>query len=312
MTNTKPEDVFTLKKRSPNGGTPRCSYWGVDSETGYLRDVLIGPIDHFKEILPTNAMNRKMLREGVRLDVVAAQSQYAEVLDVYRQAGATVHITPADPDLPLQIWARDGSFMTPWGMIIGQMAQWWRRGEYGPVLDLCADKNIPIYEKVTAGCAEGGDFMMVQPDFAIMGCSGERSQRVGAEQLQRWLAQEGVELFIYEFDPHFVHADCTIVMLADGLAAAVTQVVDPALISRLEEKGVNVIDVSYSQAMQLGCNVMSLGGDRVLLPAHNVELISACKAHGLDVFAPDVSAISIVGGGIHCMSLALRRDRYGE
>lgn len=310
MTNMM-KDIFSLKTRLTEGSTPKCNYWGVDSETGVLRDVLIGPIDYFTEILPTNAMNKKMLREGIRLDVEAARSQYDEVLDIYRQAGVTVHITPADADLPLQIWARDGSFMTPWGMIIGQMAQWWRRGEYGPVLDFCADNQIPIYDKVTAGCAEGGDFMMITPDLAIMGCSGERSQKVGAEQIQRWLAEEGVELFIYEFDPHFVHADCTVVMLADRLAAAVTQVVDPALLARLTEKNIEVIDVSYSQAMQLGCNVMSLGNDRVLLPSKNADLIEASKAHGLEVFAPDVSAITIVGGGIHCMSLALRRDNYG-
>lgn len=305
------KDGFTLKRRYNEGGTPALKHWGVDSETGILRDVLIGPIDHFTEILPTNAMNMKMLREGIRLDVKAARSQYNEVLDIYRQADVTVHITPADAALPLQIWARDGSFMTPWGMIIGQMSQWWRRGEYGPVLDFCATNEIPIYDKVTAGCAEGGDFMMITPDFAVMGCSGERSQRVAAEQIQHWLSGEGVELFIYEFDSHFVHADCTIVMLTDRLAAAVTQVVDPALLARLTEKNIEVIDVSYSQAMQLGCNVMSLGDERVLLPSQNADLIDACRAYGLDVFATDVSAITIVGGGIHCMSLALRRDNYG-
>ena len=74
---------------------------------------------------------------------------------------------PADPDLPLQIWGRDGSFMTPWGMIIGQMAQWWRRGEYGPVLDFCFENNVPIYDKVTAGAYEGGDFMIVKPGHLL-------------------------------------------------------------------------------------------------------------------------------------------------
>lgn len=307
----KVNDTFVLRSRNADGPTPPCSHWGVNSETGRLQDVLVGPVDHFKEILPTNAMNRKMIRDGVTLDVVGAKTQYDEVLDIYRQAGATIHITPADPALPLQIWARDGSFMTPWGMIVGQMSQWWRRGEYGPVLDFCAAQNIPIYDKVTAGCAEGGDFMMITPDFAVMGCSGERSQRVAAEQIRDWLAGEGVELFIYEFDPHFVHADCTIVMLADHLAAAVTQVVDPQLLRCLHDRKIKVIDVSYQQAMALGCNVMSLGGGRVLLPAENSALVDACRAEGLTVFAPDVSAITVVGGGIHCMSLALRREPYG-
>ena len=304
-------DRFCLRHRCDGGETPRLEYWGVDSETGTLRDVLIGPIDHFTEILPTNSMNRKMMRDGVKLDVEGARAQYREVLDCYRQAGVSVHHTPADPYLPLQIWARDGSYMTPWGMVVGQMAQWWRRGEYGPVIDFCAQADIPIYDKVTAGCAEGGDFMMIRPDFAVMGYSGERSQREGAEQLRDWLAREGVELFLYEFDPYWVHADVTIVMLTDSLAAAVTDVVDPGLLSALKERGIKIVDVPYRQAMELGCNVMSLGADRVLLPRQNTFLVDACKAMGLTVYDPDVSAITVVGGGIHCMSLALRRDPFG-
>ena len=157
MTKSNPTtDQFSVRSRVLNGGTPRLKYWGVDSETGKLLDVLVGPIDNFKAILPTNSMNKKMIRDGVRLDVEGAKRQYNEVLDCYRDFGANIHITPADPYLPLQIWARDGSYMTPWGMVVGQMSQWWRRGEYGPIIDFCAQKNIPIYEKVTAGCAEGG------------------------------------------------------------------------------------------------------------------------------------------------------------
>lgn len=304
-------DQFTLRRREHAGSTPKLQHWGADSETGRLHDVLIGPIDHFTEILPTNSMNRKMIRDGITLDVEGARQQYEEVLSCYRDAGVTVHTTPADPYLPLQIWARDGSYMTPWGMVIGQMAQWWRRGEYGPVIDFCAQANIPVYDKVTAGCAEGGDFMMIRPDFAVMGYSGERSQREGAEQIRDWLAKEGVELFLYEFDPYWVHADVTLVMLTDNLAAAVLDVVDPRLIQALKSRSIEIIDVSYPQAMQLGCNVMSLGDDRVLLPKQNAYLVEACKAQGLTVYDPDVSAITIVGGGIHCMSLALRRDPFG-
>ena len=305
-------DNFTLRHRNDGGNTQRLTYWGADSETGELKDVLIGPIDHFTSILPTNSMNKKMIREGVTLDVEGARLQYEEVLSCYRDSGVSIHITPPDPYLPLQIWARDGSYMTQWGMIVGQMSQWWRRGEYGPVIDLCAQKNIPIYDKVTAGCAEGGDFMMIRPDLAIMGYSGERSQAEGAQQVKDWLSKEGVEVLLYEFDAHFVHADVTIVMLTDNLAAAVTDVVDPAILETLKNRGISIIDVPYLKATQLGCNVMSLGKDRVLLPKQNEFLVEACKAEGLTVFDPDVSAITVVGGGIHCMSLALRRSPYGQ
>ena len=36
----------------------------------------------------------------------------------------------------------------------------------------------------------------------------------------------------------------------------------------------------------------------------------ACKALGLKVYDPDISEISICGGGVHCMCQPLRRDSY--
>jgi N-dimethylarginine dimethylaminohydrolase len=300
-------DTFTLRGRLPDGNTPRLERWGADSETGVLQDVLVGPIDHLTRILPTNSMNRKLIAAGVELDRERSRAQYQAVLDCFEDAGATVHITPADPDLPLQIWARDGSFMTPWGMIIGQMAQWWRRGEYGPVLDFCFQESVPIYEKVTAGAFEGGDFMMTSPGHLLLGFSGERSQREGAEQIQRWFEQEGWDVCLFEFDPYFVHADCTVAMLTDQLAAVCTDVVTADVQAWLRGQGIELLDVPFAYIGCLGINVVSLGRDRVLMPRQSDFLADRCRGLGLEVYDPDVSAITMVGGGIHCMCQPLKR-----
>ncbi len=75
--------------------------------------------------------------------------------------------------------------------------------------------------------------------------------------------------------------------------------------------GIETIEVPYSHALKMGCNVVSLGDDRVLLPKESTFLIDRCKALGLKVYDPDISKISICGGGVHCMSQPLRRDPYG-
>jgi N-dimethylarginine dimethylaminohydrolase len=301
-------DAFVMRRRNLEGKTAPLSDWGVNSETGRLRDVLVGPIDNLTRILPTNSMNRKRIAAGETLDVAAARSQYQEVLDCFTDAGARVHITPADPDLPLQIWGRDGSFMTPWGMIIGQMAQWWRRGEYGPVLDFCFDNDLPVYDKVTAGSYEGGDFMLVKPGHLLLGYSGERSQEQAAMQIRRWFEQEGWDVCLYEFDPYFVHADCTIGLLTDNLVAACTDVVTPEVQTWLTDLGIEMLDVPFRYVTDLGINVVSLGDERVLMPKQSDFLAERCRSLGLTVYDPDVSAITRVGGGIHCMCQPLRRD----
>jgi N-dimethylarginine dimethylaminohydrolase len=301
-------DEFSMRCRNPEGGTPSLARWGVSSETGVLRDVLVGPVDNLKRILPTNSMNRKLIANGIELDVERARSQYRDVLDCFEDAGTRVFITPADEDLPLQIWGRDGSFMTPWGMIIGQMAQWWRRGEYGPVLDFCYQNDVPIYDKVTAGAYEGGDFMIVKPGHLLLGYSGERSQQEAAEQIKRWFESEGWDVCLYEFDPYFVHTDCTVGMLTDNLAAVCTDVVNPDVQDWLHALGIELLEVPFRYVSSLGINVVSLGADRVLLPKQSDFLADKCRGLGLKVYDPDVSAITMVGGGIHCMCQPLLRD----
>jgi len=301
-------DQFSLRRRNPEGGTPKLERWGVDSETGTLRDVLVGPVDNFKAILPTNSINRARIRDGIKLDVTGARSQYEEVLSIFRDAGATVHITPPDPDLPLQIWGRDGSFMTPWGMIIGQMSQWWRRGEYGPIMDFCSENNLPLYDKVTAGCLEGGDFMIVKPGAALIGFNGERSNEAGAMQAKRWLEAEDWDVCVFEFDPFFVHADVTVAMITDTLTGVCTDACPPAVVDWIKQQGIEVMDIPYKHADGLGLNVVSLGNDRALMPKKATFLAEQCRARGIEVYDPDVSCITVAGGGIHCMCQPLRRD----
>ena len=301
-------DVFSTRSRRVEGDTEKLNDWGVDSETGVLRDVLVGPVDNFKKILPTNSINRQMIREGVALDVAGAQAQYNEVLDIFRSAGANVHITPADEVLPLQIWGRDGSFMTPWGIVIAQMAQWWRRGEYGPVLDFCFENNLPLYDKITVGCFEGGDFIITKAGHVLLGYSGERSQEEGALQVKSWFEKEGWDVCLYEFDAYFVHADVTIAMLAKDLAAVCLDVVNEPVVDWLKNSGIEIIDIPFKHSKGLGINVVSLGNDRVLLPKQSAYLAEKCLAVGLEVFDPDVSKITVCGGGIHCMCQPLRRD----
>ena len=154
-----------LRTRVEGGGTPRSERWGVDSEYGRLREVLVGPIDHFSWQVG-NAVAQRSERIGLQFDFNVARSQYREMLDAYRQAEVTVHVLPAEPELPYQIFARDSSAMTPWGALIMQPQKAYRRGEYAVCLQFYLDAGIPIYDCITAGNAEGGDFMVLKPGVA--------------------------------------------------------------------------------------------------------------------------------------------------
>ena len=296
-----------LRTRVDGGGTPRPAEWGIDSEYGRLRDLLIGPIDNY-HWTPGNAVAQRSERLELAFDSEVVRAQYQEMIAAYEEAGVNVYQIPAEAGLPYQVYARDSSVMTPWGAIIMQMEKPYRRGEYAAVLRFYLEHGIPIYDMVNAGNVEGGDFMVLKPGVAICGYSGERSIEPAVNQLKNWFEAEGWEFMTYAFDPHFLHLDVQMGMIAEDLAVVCVEAVEPALVHWLKSKQIRIMEISYGDTMNMGTNIVALGDERVLIPAAGKSLIEKCRAEGLTVFDPDVSMIAAGGGSVHCMCQPLRRD----
>lgn len=296
-----------LRCREPEGNTPQLTDWGCNSEYGVLTDVLLGPADHF-HWLPTSSISRATLKRGDRFDAQLAMKQHREMVDAYEEAGVRVHWLEADSDLPYQVFARDSSFMTPYGAVVTQMAQWWRRGEYGPVIRFYVDNGIPIFDMVTAGSFEGGDFDIIEPGCVLIGWCGERTQEQSAHQVRQWFEREGWEVRVTPIAEHYVHIDLMVCMLAEKLCAVCLDTTEPATVDWLKAKGIEIVPVNYPDTMALACNVVSLGNDRVIAPAHARDLVDRLKALGFTVYDPDVDCFTRGGGGVHCMAQSLRRQ----
>ncbi|AUW60360.1 hypothetical protein C1T17_15375 [Sphingobium sp. SCG-1] len=57
----------------------------------------------------------------------------------------------------------------------------------------------------------------------------------------------------------------------------------------------------------LGCNILSLGGRRIIVSAADDIVSTRLRAAGYEVHATDVSQFAACGGGIHCLTQPLRR-----
>ncbi|MEM7294009.1 MAG: arginine deiminase-related protein, partial [Pseudomonadota bacterium] len=108
---------FNLRNRSTDGNTAPLENWGADSDYGVLRDILLGSADHY-QWLETSSVSKKSIRRGYTFNNAVARAQHAEMVDAYRSAGVNVHFLEADPALPYQVFARDSSVMTPYGVFI--------------------------------------------------------------------------------------------------------------------------------------------------------------------------------------------------
>ena len=299
-------DAFSLQRREQNGGTQPLKNWGFKNETDPLTDVLLGSPAHLFH-RATSSLSRKHLREAP-CNIQVAQAQHVELVDAYRHFNVNVHMLDAEPELTMQVYSRDSSVMTPYGAFITAMSQWWRRGENYAAIRAYEKLGIPIYDMVTAGTFEGGDFNVIEENCVLIGCGEARTNEPAARQVAGWFEKEGWEVRLAFIDEYYVHIDLMVVPIADKLTAVCLACTDPEIVDWLKGKGHEIIDVPFQQTMALGCNLMSLGKDRVIAPTSSTVLIDNLKARGFEVAAVDTAEISKTGGGIHCMAQALKRD----
>ena len=301
------QDAFSLRRRSLTGGTPVLSHWGFQNETDTLTDVLLGSPAHLVH-RATSSLSRKYLRDSP-CDVQLAQAQHAELVTKYRHHGVKIHMLDPEPELTMQVYSRDSSVMTPYGAIITALSQWWRRGENYAAIRAYEKLGIPIYDMVTAGTFEGGDFNVIEEGCVLIGCGGARTQEEGARQVAGWFEAEGWEVRLAFIDEYYVHIDLMVVPIAEKLTAVCIDCTEADIVNWLKSKGHEIINVPFRQTMELGCNLMSLGNDRVIVPASSTILAENLRVRGFDVSVVETAEISKTGGGIHCMAQALRRDK---
>lgn len=286
---------------------PAAFPFGVSSETGRLRHVLLGPPDHFAW-RPVSSVARETLAAGHVFDKAAALAQHAEMVAAYHDAGVETHTLPVREDCAYAVFARDSSFMTPWGAVITMIQTPYRRGDYALALEFYERRGIPVWNMVTAGHFEGGDLHVVKPGLVFCGYGGERSEKAGAEQVCGWFRAAGWEAHAVSFPPWFVHLDVSFGMAAPGLAAVCTEAVPQWFLGVLAEHQIRVLPVGYGAAVELGCNIVALGDEKVLSTQHNTDLNARMRAEGLTVYDPDLSFYTMGGGGPHCLCQALYRE----
>jgi N-dimethylarginine dimethylaminohydrolase len=284
--------------------------WGIKAQSGVLTDVLLGKPDHFRwvplnSISAVNQANQEQL--GLRFDKQKAVQQHQRMVEVYEANDVRCHFVEADEGLPSSVFTRDSSFMTPWGAVITSVQTPPRRQDYSVVSDFYRNSGIPIWKWVTANHFEGGDFVIVKPGVSLLGWSGDRSTKEGAEQVAGWMREMDWEAFIVPIPPQFVHMDAVVVMLEENLALVCEDALPIYAVDWLDKQGIERIVVPYADCVKLGGNIVSLGNKRVLSMSHNVNINARLKDEGFEVTAVDYDMFALGGGGVHCSCHELRR-----
>lgn len=277
----------------------------ASSETGRLTDVVLCP-PHYLAPVPCCAVTRESLASGFALKADRAKQQHAALVRVLRENGVACHMLKPEDGLPDMCFTRDIAVATPFGLRLLDPAMPHRKGETVAFVQACREWGICV-EPVASGTIEGGDISVARHGLLLVGTSGERTVLAAVESFAAPFRAAGWNVLVCPFHADHLHLDTIFCMVSPDEAIACVDLLDRDFVTQVEAQGINILPVSPQMAATLGCNIFSLGERHIVASQGSTEVIALLRDAGYRVTEVDVSEFTACGGGIHCLTMPLRR-----
>lgn len=243
-----------------------------------------------------------------------AQAQHEVLCRELASAGAEVLEMPPADDFSLDaVYAHDASLATDFGLIVmrpgkaNRVVEGKHHGMFGESL------GMPTFGTITApGTTEAGDMVWLDAKTLLVG-HGYRTNAEGIRQMRELLAPKGVEVLPaplpYGPGPSACLHLMSLISLLDERAAVVDL---PWLavetVELLKARGFQFIEIDSSERDTLACNVLALGGKRLLAIEENRKTNDRLRQAGFDVRTFPAGELCINGsGGPTCLTRPLLR-----
>lgn len=281
----------------------------IFNNTGVLRKVMLCPTD-FYEIVPVSDFSRTALERGDKVDHVKAKEQHDELAACLKDAGIEVYyIEEPDPTRHWAVYARDFAVNSPEGVVICRFKYAERKGEEIPGEKQLRKMGHKIIDRVQRGAWEGGDVRYIDETNLATG-QGERSTWPGIYNARDIFSRQGIKVHGIETPTKWTHLDGVFAPISKDLALITKSEVTGWFLGFLEGRGYRLIDIPADKIEgTLALNLLCLGNDRVLSFKTNPIVNEVMKAEGFKVYEPDLTEFVDRGGGPHCLTFELERDK---
>jgi N-dimethylarginine dimethylaminohydrolase len=246
-------------------------------------------------------------------DFSMAQAQHETLCRELDHAGAEViELLAADLSLDA-VYAHDASLATDFGLVLmrpgkpNRVPEARNHGRFGMLL------GVPTLAKIVApGTTEAGDILWLDSKTLLIG-HGYRTNAAGIQQVRDLLAPKSVDVLSAPLPYGPGPSACLHLMSLISLLDEQTALVDlPWLavetVELLKGRGFQFIEIDDSERDTLACNVLSLGGKRLLAIEENHKTNDRLRAAGFDVRTFPGSELCINGsGGPTCLTRPLLR-----
>jgi len=284
------------------------------SMVGPLRRVLICSPATAGWNRPAQAARWSELGFRHALNFGPAQAQHEALSREMADCGAEVVELPPAEALSLDaVYTHDASFATDFGLIVLRPGKANRVPEGRWHCALGESLGIPILGTIfPPGTVEGGDMVWLDQKTLLVG-RGYRTNSEGIEQMHTLLAPRGIEVLSAPLPYGSGPEACLHLMSLISLLDERTAIVDlPWLavetVELLKARGFNFMEIDYSERDTLACNVLALGGKRLLAIEENHRTNERLRLGGFDVRTFPGNELCVNGnGGPTCLTRPLLR-----
>jgi len=288
--------------------------YGGQSMTGELLRVMVCPPRHAGWDRADQVAVWRDLGFHHAPDFSVAQTQHDSLCGLLTEAGAEVFCLPPGDSLSLDaVYTHDASLPTDHGLLLMNPGKNNRGPEAQAHAKFCLQLGIPVLREIRApGKSEAGDMVWLDSQTLLIG-SGYRTNHGGIEQMRELLTPHGVEVLSAPLPYGLGPSACLHLMSLMSMLDEQTVLMDlPWLavetVELLRSRGLRLIEIEYKERDTLACNVLSLGGKRLIALAENKETNRKLQDAGFDVRTFAGSELCISGsGGPTCLTRPLLR-----
>jgi N-dimethylarginine dimethylaminohydrolase len=295
--------------------------WGCSNDVGKLRTVLmhrpgaeINVVDASKPLGFVEGYGDQKAgwywHSKELPNLPAMQAQHDAFVKLLKSEGVeVVLLDKAAPNRLKSVFTRDSCIGVKGGAIITRLARRIRRGEELPVLQALARVGCPVLHTIHGtGTFEGGGFAFINEKTAVCSVSVACNEE-GARQVEEVLKTQGVELIKLHLSGYRIHIDGMFLMVDVDTAIVNQDELPYWFIEKLKAMKIRTIQLPPDEsALSLNCLAVAPGrviADAAMTPRFADMLDKA----GITVLPLEYERVEHSGGGIHCSTAPLIRDR---
>lgn len=215
---------------------------------------------------------------------------------------------------PNSMFVRDMGMVVNGGIIISRMGPvgkfygTGRRGEEAYITKKVAEIGMPILHTIHGeGLMEGGSFCLLDEKHAAIGLS-KRGNRCAADQVRKVLEIQGIELIEIPLVGFSMHIDGAIVMIDHDKALINVERLPYWFIDHLQALGIEAIHADYRDA-KLAVNCLALSPGKIIMDELAPRTAEKLQKRGIETIMIPYIECRKHGGGIHCSTLPLIREK---